>query len=71
MHIEVVDGGLICSSSAHVEELGDKNEDCYIVNAALLCFHLIIDPVTLTVSDTHLKSHCLQYSTKLSPLTLL
>ena len=32
---EVVDGGLICSSGVHVEEMGDKNDDCYIVNAAV------------------------------------
>ncbi|KAL8108164.1 uncharacterized protein LOC141675043 [Apium graveolens] len=35
VHIEVVDGGLICASGTHVEELGDKNDDCYIVNAAV------------------------------------
>ncbi|CAH9130441.1 unnamed protein product [Cuscuta epithymum] len=35
MNIEVVDGGLICSSGVHVEEMGDKNDDCYIVNAAV------------------------------------
>ncbi|KAK2984199.1 hypothetical protein RJ640_017312 [Escallonia rubra] len=35
VHIEVVDGGLICSSGVLVEEMGDKNEDCYIVNAAV------------------------------------
>ena len=35
VHVEVVDGGLICSSGTHVEELGDKNDDCYIVNAAV------------------------------------
>lgn len=34
-NVEVVDGGLICSSGVHVEEMGDKNEDCYIVNAAV------------------------------------
>lgn len=33
--VEVVDGGLICSSGVHVEEMGDKNDDCYIVNAAV------------------------------------
>ncbi|PSS29070.1 Protein cbp-1 like [Actinidia chinensis var. chinensis] len=32
---EVVDGGLICSSGVHVEEMGDKNDNCYIVNAAV------------------------------------
>ncbi|KAG6754945.1 hypothetical protein POTOM_040750 [Populus tomentosa] len=32
---EVVDGGMICSSGVYVEEMGDKNEDCYIVNAAV------------------------------------
>ncbi|GMY37574.1 hypothetical protein FCV25MIE_32817 [Fagus crenata] len=32
---EVVDGGLICSSGVYVEEMGDKNDDCYIVNAAV------------------------------------
>lgn len=32
---EVVDGGLICSSGVLVEEMGDKNDDCYIVNAAV------------------------------------
>uniref|UniRef100_A0A5B7CAA8 50S ribosomal protein L34 n=1 Tax=Davidia involucrata TaxID=16924 RepID=A0A5B7CAA8_DAVIN len=35
MNFEVVDGGLICSSGVHVEEMGDKNDDCYIVNAAV------------------------------------
>ncbi|GMH27133.1 hypothetical protein Nepgr_028976 [Nepenthes gracilis] len=35
LDVEVVDGGLICSSGTRVEELGDKNEDCYIVNAAV------------------------------------
>lgn len=33
--VEVVAGGLICSSGVHVEEMGDKNDDCYIVNAAV------------------------------------
>ncbi|WOH11926.1 hypothetical protein DCAR_0831422 [Daucus carota subsp. sativus] len=32
---EVVDGGLICSSGVHVEEMGDKTDECYIVNAAV------------------------------------
>ncbi|XP_059669871.1 uncharacterized protein LOC132315323 [Cornus florida] len=35
VNFEVVDGGLICSSGVHVEEMGDKNDDCYIVNAAV------------------------------------
>lgn len=35
LDVEVVDGGLICSSGVHVEEMGDKNDDCYIVNAAV------------------------------------
>ncbi|KAM7254861.1 hypothetical protein ACFE04_020102 [Oxalis oulophora] len=35
LKVEVVDGGLICSSGVHVEEMGDKNDDCYIVNAAV------------------------------------
>lgn len=34
-NVEVVDGGLICSSGVLVEEMGDKNEECYIVNAAV------------------------------------
>ncbi|CAL1378986.1 unnamed protein product [Linum trigynum] len=33
--LEVVDGGLICSCSVHVEEMGDKNSDGYIVDAAI------------------------------------
>ncbi|KAI3719033.1 hypothetical protein L6452_19922 [Arctium lappa] len=33
--VEVVDGGLICSSGVHVEEMGDKDDNCYIVNAAV------------------------------------
>lgn len=32
---EVADGGMICSSGVYVEEMGDKNDDCYIVNAAV------------------------------------
>ncbi|GAB4831385.1 hypothetical protein Ancab_005396 [Ancistrocladus abbreviatus] len=35
LDVEVVDGGLICSSGVYVEEMGDKNDDCYIVNAAV------------------------------------
>ncbi|GMP74380.1 hypothetical protein CsSME_00031817 [Camellia sinensis var. sinensis] len=35
VNFEVVDGGLICSSGVLVEEMGDKNDDCYIVNAAV------------------------------------
>lgn len=35
LNVEIVDGGLICSSGVHVEEMGDKNDDCYIVNAAV------------------------------------
>lgn len=35
LEVDVVDGGLICSSGVHVEEMGDKNDDCYIVNAAV------------------------------------
>ncbi|KAL9325284.1 hypothetical protein ACSQ67_005929 [Phaseolus vulgaris] len=35
LNVEVVDGGLICSSGVLVEEMGDKNDDCYIVNAAV------------------------------------
>ncbi|KAL1208458.1 hypothetical protein V5N11_029682 [Cardamine amara subsp. amara] len=35
VNVEVVDGGLICSSGVLVEEMGDKNEDCYIVNVAV------------------------------------
>ncbi|XP_027345909.1 uncharacterized protein LOC113857864 [Abrus precatorius] len=31
MNFEVVDGGLVCST----EELAEKNDDCYIVNAAV------------------------------------
>ncbi|KAL3820347.1 hypothetical protein ACJIZ3_006252 [Penstemon smallii] len=34
-NVEVVDGGLICSSGVLVEDMGDKNDDCYIVNAAV------------------------------------
>eukprot|EP01018_Ginkgo_biloba_P000870 Gb_08784 [translate_table: standard] len=33
--VEVVDGGLVCSSGVCLESLGDKNDDCYIVNAAV------------------------------------
>ncbi|XP_058100741.1 uncharacterized protein LOC131245357 isoform X3 [Magnolia sinica] len=32
---EVVDGGLICSSGVYLEAMGDKNDDCYVVNAAV------------------------------------
>ncbi|KAL9858580.1 hypothetical protein AtNW77_Chr1g0038181 [Arabidopsis thaliana] len=35
VNIEMVDGGLICSSGVLVEEMGDTNEDCYIVNVAI------------------------------------
>lgn len=35
VHFEVVHGGLICSSGVHVEEMGDKTDECYIVNAAV------------------------------------
>lgn len=33
--VEVVDGGLICSSGVLVEEMGDKTDECFIVNAAV------------------------------------
>ncbi|CAI5479123.1 unnamed protein product [Closterium sp. Yama58-4] len=33
--VEVVDGGLICSSGVALEALGDRNDDCYVVNAAV------------------------------------
>ncbi|XXG67420.1 hypothetical protein AAC387_Pa06g0778 [Persea americana] len=33
--VEVVDGGLICSSGVCLEAMGDKNDDCYVVNAAI------------------------------------
>ncbi|GJM93918.1 hypothetical protein PR202_ga10515 [Eleusine coracana subsp. coracana] len=32
---EVVDGGMICSSGVCLEAMGDKNDDCYIANAAV------------------------------------
>ncbi|KAJ6806971.1 uncharacterized protein M6B38_106715 [Iris pallida] len=32
---EVVDGGMICSSGVCLEAMGDKNDDCYVVNAAV------------------------------------
>ncbi|KAJ4982019.1 hypothetical protein NE237_032856 [Protea cynaroides] len=35
VNVDIVDGGLICSSGVCVEEMGDKNDDCYIVNAAV------------------------------------
>jgi uncharacterized protein (TIGR02058 family) len=35
VNVEVVDGGLICSSGVLVEKMGDTNEDCYIVNVAV------------------------------------
>ncbi|PKA53761.1 hypothetical protein AXF42_Ash020682 [Apostasia shenzhenica] len=35
LNVEVVDGGMICSSGVCLEALGDKNDDCYIVNAAV------------------------------------
>ncbi|WOK99853.1 hypothetical protein Cni_G08565 [Canna indica] len=33
--VEIVDGGMICSSGVCLEAMGDKNDDCYIVNAAV------------------------------------
>ncbi|XP_039116053.1 uncharacterized protein LOC120251562 [Dioscorea cayenensis subsp. rotundata] len=35
LSFEVVDGGMICSSGVCLEAMGDKNDDCYIVNAAV------------------------------------
>lgn len=35
IQIEVVSGGLICSSGGVLEAFGDKNDECYIVNAAV------------------------------------
>ncbi|PKU82090.1 hypothetical protein MA16_Dca004107 [Dendrobium catenatum] len=35
LNVEVVDGGMICSSGVCLEAMGDKNDDCYIVNAAV------------------------------------
>ncbi|CAN1777205.1 hypothetical protein LINPERHAP1_LOCUS13960 [Linum perenne] len=33
--VDVVDGGLLSSSGVLVEEMGDKNDDCYIMNASV------------------------------------
>ncbi|KAG0454848.1 hypothetical protein HPP92_024140 [Vanilla planifolia] len=35
LDVEVVNGGMICSSGVYLEAMGDKNDDCYIVNAAV------------------------------------
>ncbi|XP_010279089.1 PREDICTED: uncharacterized protein LOC104613095 [Nelumbo nucifera] len=35
LNVDIVDGGLVCSSGVCVEEMGDKNDDCYVVNAAV------------------------------------
>eukprot|EP00262_Sarcandra_glabra_P017969 TRINITY_DN6314_c0_g2_i1.p1 TRINITY_DN6314_c0_g2~~TRINITY_DN6314_c0_g2_i1.p1 ORF type:complete len:134 (-),score=31.14 TRINITY_DN6314_c0_g2_i1:583-984(-) len=35
LSFEVVDGGLICSSGVFLEAMGDKSDDCYVVNAAV------------------------------------
>lgn len=35
LDVEVVDGGLICSSGVALEAMGDKNDDCYVVNVAV------------------------------------
>ncbi|XP_068662957.1 uncharacterized protein [Aristolochia californica] len=35
INVEVVDGGLICSSGVVLESMGDSNDDCYVVNAAV------------------------------------
>ncbi|XP_008812186.1 uncharacterized protein LOC103723143 [Phoenix dactylifera] len=35
INFEVVDGGMICSSGVCLEAMGDKNDDCYVVNAAV------------------------------------
>ena len=35
LDVEIVDGGLICSSGVALEALGDVNDDCYVVNAAV------------------------------------
>eukprot|EP00850_Spirogloea_muscicola_P013771 SM000095S24985 [mRNA] locus=s95:212748:213951:- [translate_table: standard] len=33
--VEVVDGGLVTPSGVALEAMGDKNDDCYVVNAAV------------------------------------
>ncbi|XP_078431562.1 50S ribosomal protein L34 isoform X2 [Wolffia australiana] len=33
--VEIMDGGMICSSGVYLEAMGDKNDDCYVVNAAV------------------------------------
>lgn len=33
--MEVVDGGMICSSGVFLEAMGDENLDCYVVNCAV------------------------------------
>ena len=35
LKVDVADGGLICSSGVALEAMGDKNDDCYVVNAAV------------------------------------
>ena len=33
--VDLADGGLICSSGVALEAMGDTNDDCYVVNAAV------------------------------------
>ncbi len=35
VQLEVVDGGLVCSSGIQLEDFGDKSDNCYVVNAAV------------------------------------
>jgi hypothetical protein len=35
VQLEVVDGGLVCSSGVQLEDFGDKSDNCYVVNAAV------------------------------------
>jgi hypothetical protein len=65
VQLEVVDGGLVCSSGVQLEDFGDKSDNCYVVNAAVYVGYWI--PVQAIASPVF----CLLSSLSPSALTSL
>lgn len=66
VQLEVVDGGLVCSSGVQLEDFGDKSDNCYVVNAAVYVGYWI--PVQAIASPVFCLLSSLFPSALTSPL---
>lgn len=64
VQLEVVDGGLVCSSGVQLEDFGDKSDNCYVVNAAVYVGYWI--PVQAIASCILLAEFSIPFSTDFS-----